>query len=149
MTKKYISLVLILFFVVSGISLGTQEKSEVKVKVKAETKKHNQLIIWSSGDREVALKLVFMYTYNCQKRNWMDKVQLLVWGPSSKLLAEDKELQEEIKKIKEVGVELTACKACADMYGVSDKLTALGIDVKYMGVPLADMQKNGWHVLTF
>ena len=147
MTKKYISLVVIVFFVVSGISLGTQEKSEVKAK--AETKKHNQLIIWSSGDREVALKLVFMYTFNCQKRKWMDKVQLLVWGPSSKLLSEDKELQEKIKKIKEVGVELTACKACADMYGVSDKLTALGIDVKYMGVPLADMQKNGWHVLTF
>ncbi len=147
MTKKYISLVLIVLFVVSGISFGAQEKSEVKVK--AETKKHNQLIIWSSGDREVALKLVFMYVYNCQKRNWMDKVQLLVWGPSSKLLPEDKELQEEIKKIKEVGVELTACKACADMYGVSDKLTTLGFDVKYMGVPLADMQKNGWHVLTF
>ncbi len=147
MTKKNISLVLIVLFVVSGLALGAQEKSEVKVK--AETKTHNQLIVWSSGDREVAIKMVFMYAYNCKMRKWMDKVQLLVWGPSSKLLAGDKELQDKIKKMKEAGVELTACKACADMYGVSDKLTALGVDVKYMGVPLADMQKKGWHVITF
>ena len=51
--------------------------------------KQNQLILWTSGDREVALKMVFMYAYYCQKRAWMDTVRLLVWGPSSKLLTED------------------------------------------------------------
>jgi hypothetical protein len=44
MTKKYILLVLMVLFMVPGISLGAQEKLEVKVK--AETQKHNQLIIW-------------------------------------------------------------------------------------------------------
>jgi hypothetical protein len=73
----------------------------------------------------------------------------VVWGPSSKLLAGDLELQEGIQQMKEAGVELLACKACSDMYGVSDKLAALGVDVKYMGVPVTDMLKSGWTSLTF
>ena len=111
------------------------------------TNKQQQLILWTSGDREVALKMVFMYTYYCKKNSWMDNVRLLVWGPSSKLLAEDTVLQGKLKDLKQAGVELYACKACADLYGVSDKLTQLGITVMYAGEMLAELQKSGWHVL--
>jgi hypothetical protein len=107
-----------------------------------------QLILWTSGDREVALKMVFMYAYNCKKRGWMDTVRLLVWGPSAKLLSEDAELQEQLKGLKEVGVELYACKGCADLYGVSDELSALDLNVMYTGTMLAELQQQGWHVLT-
>lgn len=107
------------------------------------------MVLWTSGDREVALKMVFMYTFNAKKRGWWDQIRFVVWGPSSKLLSEDKELQKGIKDMLEAGVEVQACKACADQYGVSDKLTALGIEVKYMGVPLTDMLKGGWASLTF
>ncbi len=111
--------------------------------------KNQQLIVWTSADREVALKMVFMYAYNCKKRGWMDTVRLLVWGPSGKLLVEDKQLQKNLGELKKLGVELYACKGCADMYGISDKLSALGINVMYTGTMLADLQKEGWHVLTF
>jgi len=107
------------------------------------------LVIWTSGDRDVALKMVFMYTYNAKLKGWWDDVQLLVWGPSSKLLSGDMELQEYIKKMKDAGVILTACKACADQYGVSNKLEEMGIDVKYMGVPLTEMLKTGWTTISF
>ncbi len=107
------------------------------------------LVVWTSADRDVALKMVHMYTYNAKKQGWFGTVQLLVWGPSSKLLAEDTELQEYVRKMKDAGVELTACKACADMYEVSSELESLGIDVKYMGRPLTDMLKKDWKVLTF
>ncbi len=110
---------------------------------------NRQLIVWTSGDREVALKMVFMYAYNCKKRGWMDQVRLLVWGPSGKLLTEDEELQKSLATLKAEGVELYACKACADLYGISDKLAALDINVMYTGTLLADAQKDGWHVLTF
>ena len=108
-----------------------------------------QLIVWTSGDREVALKMVFMYAYNCKKQGWMDNVRLLVWGPSGRLLVEDKELQKYLGKLRKVGVELYACKGCADMYGISPKLAKLGVNVMYTGTMLADLQKDGWHVLTF
>ncbi len=107
------------------------------------------MVLWTSGDREVALKMVFMYTFNAKKRDWWGQVRFVVWGPSSKLLSEDQELQKGIKEMLDAGVEIQACKACADMYGVSDKLASLGIEVKYMGVPLTNMLKDGWATLTF
>jgi hypothetical protein len=107
------------------------------------------MVLWTSGDRDVALKMVYMYTYNAKKNNWWDEVRFVIWGPSSLLLSVDKELQDYIKKMKEEGVVIEACKACADMYGVSDKLTELGIDVKYMGKPVTDMLKSGWISMTF
>ena len=73
----------------------------------------------------------------------------MVWGPSAQLLSMDLELQEELEDLKAVGVELQACKACADFYGVTDKLKLLVIEVIYMGVPLTEMLKTGWTCLTF
>lgn len=109
------------------------------------------VVLWTSGDRDVALKMVFMYTYNAStpRFGWWKDITLIVWGPSSKLLSEDKELQDYVKKMKKAGIRLEACKACADMYGVSDKLAALGVDVKYMGDVLTSYIKEGRHVLTF
>ncbi len=49
-------------------------------------------------------------------------MRFLIWGPSTKLLSEDVELHDYIIRMKNVGVELLACKVCADMYGISGKL---------------------------
>ena len=107
------------------------------------------MVLWTSGDRDVALKMVYMYTYNAKKNDWWDEVRFVIWGPSSLLLSVDKELQDYIKKMKDEGVTIEACKACADMYGVSDKLAELGIDVKYMCKPITDMLKSDWISMTF
>lgn len=106
-------------------------------------------VLWTSGDREVALKVAFMYTHNAKLRGWFDEVTLIVWGPSSKLLSEDTELQESVKEMAEAGVEIVACQACADSYGVSEVLRGMGVDVKYMGMPLTEMLKSDWKVITF
>lgn len=107
------------------------------------------LVVWTSGDKEVALKMVFMYAYYAKKMGWWNEIRFLIWGPSSRLLADDAELQSNIKKIKDLGVELLACKACSDMYGVSKKLEELGVDVRYMGAPFTEMLKTGWVTVTF
>jgi hypothetical protein len=107
------------------------------------------IVIWSSGDREVALKTAFMYTFNAKAKGWWDEVILIVWGPSAKLLIEDGELKDYIKKMKDTGVVIEACKACSDMDGVSGDLEMLGIDVKYMGVTLTSYIKGGGNVITF
>lgn len=126
----------------------TQEQSaEIKDSVANEPSK--LVVVWTSGDREVAIKMVYMYTYNAKKDGWWDNIRFIVWGPSSKLLSEDKELQEYTQKMKDVGVEVFACKACADMYGVSEKLEELGLEVKYIGEDLTEMLQGGWTHLTF
>ena len=106
------------------------------------------VIIWSSADRDVALKMVFMYTSNSKKFGWWDDITLVVWGPSAKLLTEDQELQENIKSMIAAGIVVKACKACSDQYGVSGKLEELGIIVKYMS-ELTDYIKEGRNILTF
>ena len=106
-------------------------------------------VVWSSGDRMVALSMVFMYTKNSMLKGWWDRVRLVVWGPSSKLLTEDEALQKELKAMQEAGVEIQACRACADMHGVTDKLEALGIEVIYMGKPLTDILQSDWTCMTF
>lgn len=106
-------------------------------------------VIWSSADPDVAKRVCFMYTHAAKKQRWFDEVTLVVWGPSARLLAGDKDLQAEVKAMAADGVTVVACQACADSYGVTAQLRALGLDVKYMGKPLTDMLKAGWKVLTF
>jgi len=111
--------------------------------------KDHCVVVWTSADRDVALKMVFMYTKNAKLKGWWNKVTLVVWGPSAKLLSQDTELQTALQAMKEIGVELLACKACADSYGVSETLESFGIEVKYMGIPLTDYLKNDIKVITF
>ena len=105
------------------------------------TEKKSLAVLWTSGDREAALKMAFMYTLNAKLKGWWEEVIFIVWGPSARLLSRDRELQERIGQMKEAGVVLEACKACADLYGVSGDLEALGIEVKYMGVTLSEYLK--------
>ncbi|MBC8421339.1 MAG: DsrE family protein [Actinobacteria bacterium] len=93
--------------------------------------------------------MVFMYTLNSKLRQWWKEVTLIIWGPSAKLISEDIELQDYLKKLKDAGVRLEACITCADMYRVSKKLTTLGVDVKPMGLPLTEYLKEGSAVITF
>ena len=149
MKKSFGIAVASVFFIALLLCLTLQVLNNPDVEAQEAQKPSRLIVTWTSGDREVALKMVYMYTFNAKKQGWFDEVRFLVWGPSSKLLSEDKELQDYIKRMKDEGVELFACKACADMYGVSDKLASLGIDVKYMGKPLTDMLQSGWTSLTF
>jgi hypothetical protein len=107
------------------------------------------LVVWTSADKEVAEKMIFMYSTNAKIRGWFEEVTILIWGPSSKLTSEDPDIQSLIKKAMDSGVKIDACKACADMYGVADKLIDLGIDVKYAGVPLTEHLKSDGKILTF
>ena len=107
------------------------------------------LVVWTSGDREVALKMVFMYTRNSKRFDWWKEIKLLIWGASAKLLAEDEEIQSYIKNMNKAGIELVACKSCTDSYGVSKKLEEFGVNVKYMGEPFTEMLKSNWKTITF
>jgi hypothetical protein len=106
-------------------------------------------VLWTSGDSEVAHKVCFMYTHAAKNAKWFDDVTLIVWGPSSRILAGDKELQAKVKAMMASGVNVEACVACADMYGVADVLRGMGITVRGMGKPLSDMLRSDTKVLTF
>lgn len=107
------------------------------------------LMLWTSGDREVALKMVFMYTYNAKANNWWNKITMLVWGPSAALLTSDVELQKKVIEIQDAGVNVIACQACAEGYDLVQELESLGIHVFYTGEFLTEWIKAGNIVMTF
>jgi hypothetical protein len=90
-----------------------------------------------------------MYTHAAAKNKWFEEVRLIVWGPSARLLAGDKDLQAKLKAMQKDGVILQACVVCADSYGVSETLRRLGIEVKGMGKPLTELLQSDCKVLTF
>jgi len=112
-------------------------------------KPNELLVVWTSGDREVALKMVFVYAVNAKKCGWWEEVNLLVWGPSQKLLAEDEELQGKLAEMLDLGVRVGACKACADSYPVTEELEQLGVEVFYSGEFLTDWIRSEGSVVTF
>lgn len=107
------------------------------------------VVVWTSGDFEVAEKMVYMYVLNAKRADWFDEVIFIVWGPSAKLLSENEKLQESLDEMKSEGIILEACIACANMYGVADDLRKMEIDVKGMGRVLSDYLKKGFKVMTF
>ena len=134
---------IVIIFLIFGFN-GVHAQNEIKMEIN-----NNKLaVLWTSGDPEVAEKMAFMYTYNAKKQGWFDEVVLIVWGPSAKLLSENKMLQDYVKKMQEAGIKVEACMACARMYEVDGKLQELGIDVKGMGVPLSNYLKEGWKTLS-
>lgn len=108
------------------------------------------LIVWSSGEKEVAKKLVLLYGSVMLPRSYWDEATIMIWGPSAKLLAEDKELQEQLKTVQSTGVKFNACIVCTDEYGISDKLKDMGIELIHTGEMLTDaLKSNDTKVITF
>ena len=107
------------------------------------------VVVWSSGDPEVAEKACLMYTSAAKKYKWFDEVILVVWGPSEKLLSENAVLKEKVAAMQKDGVIVQACVACANMYGVTSNLKTCQVDVKGMGVPLTKYLKRGYKIICY
>lgn len=106
-------------------------------------------IIWSSPDPEVAENLAFMYAHNSLKKQWWGRVRLIIWGPSAKLTAENEHIRERLLEMRADGVEVWACRACSENYGVTEDLEKAGFNVFHVGESTTEMIKAGWKSLTF
>ena len=145
MRKSHIALI----FAVAILAMGLFVHSAFLRGQEKPSQPSRLAVVWSSSDPDVAHRACFMYTDNAKKQKWFDEVTLIVWGPSARLLAGDKDLQAKIKTMLQDGVKIQACLACTDSYGVTEQLRNIGIEVKYMGKPLTDLIQQNWHMLTF
>ena len=105
-------------------------------------------ILWTSSDFETLDKMVAMYAVNSLKYKWWDEVEVIIWGASTELVAKDERSQEVIKRMKENGVKLSACKACAKQLEAVDTLEQLGVEVIYWGEKLTKLLKEGAKMLS-
>ena len=137
---------IIMIFVILAINLFAQSDKNTYMMSSA---KDTLVVLWTSGDPELAEKVCFLYTNAALEYSWYNKVIFIVWGPSAKLLSENKGLQTKLKSMKSNGAQLQACIVCADSYGVSEKLRDMGIEVIGTGKPLTRYLKRGYSILTF
>jgi len=107
------------------------------------------VVLWSSGDPDVAEKACLMYAHAAKKYEWFKEVILVVWGPSEKLLAENEMLKEKVASMQKDGIIVQACVACANMYGVTNELKVCEVDVRGMGGPLTKYLKRGYKVISY
>jgi len=108
------------------------------------------LIVWSSGEIEVAKKLVLLYGSVMLERKYWDEATIMIWGPSAQILAQNRELQEQMKVVRDSGVKFNACIVCTDDYGVSDTLKELGAALIHTGEMLTEaLQSDDVKVITF
>ncbi len=107
------------------------------------------VIIWASSDKDVAKSVVLNFVLNARLNGWLDNITLMVWGPSVKLLASDKELQDVFKSLKHTGINLYIDKGSAEDFGVGKAVEDMGAEVAYLGKTLSVCIKQNRKIITF
>ena len=100
------------------------------------------VVLWSSADPDVAHRVALMYTHASKQLGWWEEVELILWGPSQRTYAGDKDLQAKVQEMINDGISVRACVACANSFGLVDRLKELGLPVLGMGGPLTEFLKD-------
>lgn len=106
-------------------------------------------VLWTTGEKDVALRMIFVYLMDAKANGWWDEVNLIIWGPSAKLVGENRLIRQEIDLLLQSGITIEACQACTDSYNVTGLLSKLGITVRFMGEPLTEYLNSSDKLITF
>jgi hypothetical protein len=112
------------------------------------TESQHLYILWTNADPVTAEKMVFMYGINAKLNYWWQDVTIIIWGSTAKLATENDLIREKIEQALHIGVNISACKACADQLGVTEALREIGVEVKFWGEPLTQILKENQKLLT-
>ena len=104
--------------------------------------KDNLLIVWTNGDIEVANKFPLLYSSVILDRGYWKTAHLMLWGPSIKLAKENKQIQEQLLKIQNTGVKMSACIVCVEDYEATSILNELNIGITHTGELLTKALKD-------
>ncbi len=105
-------------------------------------------ILWITVNKDTIFNMLSTYAINSKTNDWWKEVNVIIWGASAKLVGTDTQVQVEVAEMIHKGVQMEACKDCCDNFGVTEKLTQLGVNVRYMGKPFTDYIKAGEKILT-
>lgn len=105
-------------------------------------------ILWTTNNKDTVLNMLSMYVINSINKGWWGHINIILWGASVKLVAQDTQVQTEVLEMLQLGVTVEACKHCCEIFDVASTIEKLGITVKYMGEPLTGYLKSGEKVLS-
>lgn len=86
------------------------------------------IIVWTTDNSAVALNMLVLYVVNSKKRAKWDKVNVIISGISAKrLVLYDNQVQREVLRMINLGIDIKASKACNDVSEITCKLEKIGI----------------------
>jgi hypothetical protein len=106
------------------------------------------LIVISSSDREVVWTAL-LYARAAIASDWMGAAKVILWGPSSRVVADDAELRGNVREVIALGERVYVCKACSDRYGATEALAELGCTVEYVGPVSSGFIEQGYAVFNW
>jgi len=112
------------------------------------TEQNTARILWTTDNKDTAINMICLYAHNAKLKGWMENVQILVWGASQTLISQDEELQAKVKAMIADGVEIIACKKCAQDLGVADTLEACDMQIYFTGELLSSWIKEGSSIIS-
>jgi hypothetical protein len=105
-------------------------------------------ILWTNTDITTAQLMVMTYSRTCMLARLWDKITVVMWGTTVRLMAENENLQEYYRMAAHAGVKFSACLTCAQQFRVIDKLTALGVEVIPWVDPFTVLLQENHKILT-
>ncbi|MBN2824618.1 MAG: DsrE family protein [Campylobacterales bacterium] len=112
--------------------------------------KENLLIIISTDSVDSILKFPLLYGGVALPREYWQRVHIMFWGASIKVAQRNSEVRQKVQAMHKVGVEFSSCIVCANEYGATQELEAIGIVCNHTGELLTTALKNDneWAVLS-
>ena len=104
----------------------------------------DKIIAIISSNDEGKCRTGLAYAMNALKNEWMADVKIYIFGPAEVLVTKHEELQALLREFQLMDGQVVACKAIADRYEVSDKISELGVEVEYIGKMVSDSIKEGY-----
>ena len=111
----------------------------------------NVVVIIQNSDPD-AIYFGLLYAARATKNQWMDNVKVIFWGPAEKTISSLPPDSEQIQLLKELQAmggksgSVWACKACADKFGITQKMLDLGFEVFHTGEAVSYLMKLGYHI---
>ena len=106
-------------------------------------------VLWTSGELDVAMKVVLRYIENVLTKETWKEIDLLIWGPSVKLAAEDDSVKVKLENLMKKGLKAEACIVCAEEYGVSDTLKSMGVRLEMTADTVTEIIKKQKPLISF
>lgn len=105
-------------------------------------------ILWTNADEVTFEKMVYMYAKNSLLRHWWKEVVLIIWGRTAEMSVKSEAVKDKLRELLELGVKVSACKACADQLGVTEEMVEIGIEVILWGEPLTRILQQNEPLIT-
>ena len=105
-------------------------------------------IVWTTDNKITSINMVLKYANNAILKHWWKEINLIIWGASASLVANDEEIQTMLKIAITNGIGVTACRACAESLDVVEQLEALEMDVRYVGEEITQILQSKERVIT-